>query len=381
MEDNQQNKPASLTRQKFIKKAAIAAVAGTSAWIAGCKDEQKSSNGPAIQSRKTYRWNMVTTWPPNFPVLGEGCNALAKFVEEASEGQMKINVYGGGELIPALEVFDAVSSGTAEMGHAGSYYWAGKAEATQLFSTIPFGMNAQEMNSWMLFGGGVDLWRELYSQFNLHPFLAGNTGVQMAGWFNREINSLADFKGLKMRIPGLGGKVLSQVGGTAINLPGGDLYTSLERGVIDATEWIGPYHDYLMGFHEIAKYYYAPGWHEPGSTLELIINKQKFDALPNNLQRILEAATLRLNMLSLAEFDKQNAIYMEKIKSETKVEVRFLPLDVLDGLRNATKEIVQDLIERDSFSSKVYESFSQYKKRMDDWMNYTEKAYYNLISV
>ena len=358
----------------------MATVAGTSALVASCRKESSGGSGPAIQNRKTYRWNMVTTWPPNFPVLGDGCNALAKFVEEASEGQMKINVYGGGELIPALEVFDAVSTGTAELGHAGSYYWAGKAEATQLFSTIPFGMNAQEMNSWMLFGGGVDLWRELYAGFNLIPFLAGNTGVQMAGWFNREINSLADFKGLKMRIPGLGGKVLTQVGGTAINLPGGDLYTSLERGVIDATEWIGPYHDYLMGFHEIAKYYYAPGWHEPGSTLEMIVNKQKFDALPNNLQRILEAAATRLNMLSLAEFDKQNAIYMEKIKAETKVEVRFLPQDVMDGLRSATRDIVQDLISRDAFSARVYESFIQFKGRADDWMNYTEKAYYNLIS-
>ncbi|MEW6429727.1 MAG: TRAP transporter substrate-binding protein, partial [Thermodesulfobacteriota bacterium] len=230
-----------------------------------------------------FRWRMVTAWPPGFPVLQTGAERFAKRVGELSSGRLTIQVFAGGELVPPLGVFDAVSGGAAQCGHSAAYYWAGKSVASQWFTSVPFGLNAQGMNSWLLSGGGLQLWEEIYAPFQLVPRPCGNTGVQMGGWFNREIRTLDDFKGLKMRIPGLGGKVLARAGGSVVLLPAAEIYTSLERGVIDASEWVGPAHDLRMGFHKVAKYYYGPGWHEPGSVLEVIFNKKAWEELPPEL--------------------------------------------------------------------------------------------------
>jgi TRAP-type mannitol/chloroaromatic compound transport system substrate-binding protein len=224
--------------------------------------------GNASAAKAQYKWKMVTTWPKNFPGLGTAANKLAYLIGEMSGGRIQVKVYGAKELVPAFEIFDAVSKGTAEMGHGAAYYWKGKSEAAQFFTTVPFGLTAQEVNAWMYYGDGLNLWKELYSQFNLVGVPAGNTGVQMGGWFNKEINSLADLKGLKMRIPGLGGEILKRLGGTPVNLPGGELFTALQSGAIDATEWIGPYNDLAFGLFKAAKYYYYPGFHEPGTILE-----------------------------------------------------------------------------------------------------------------
>jgi len=220
--------------------------------LSSCGDTSKIE-GPAIQTKKKYEWKMVTTWPASFPVLAEGCQRFSQLVDQMSNGQLKIKVYGAGELIPAYEVFEAVSGGAAEMGSGASYYWAGRNPATQIFTTVPFGMNAQQMNAWLYHDRGLELWQSLYADFGVIPFPGGNTGVQMAGWFNRKIEKFSDFKGLKMRIPGLGGQILEKSGATPVLLPPGEIYTNLERGVIDAAEWIGPYHDYLMGLHQISK--------------------------------------------------------------------------------------------------------------------------------
>ncbi|HRX29236.1 MAG TPA: TRAP transporter substrate-binding protein DctP [Saprospiraceae bacterium] len=364
-----------LSRKEFIKNTALA----TGALMAfhSCKNESAEIESPNIISKKHYEWKMVTTWPPNFPVLGEGCVAFAQWVEAMSGGRMKIKVYGGGELIPALQAFEAVNSGAVEIANGASYYWAGINPATQFFTTVPFGMNAQQVNAWLYQGGGLDLWTELYAEYNLKPFPGGNTGVQMAGWFNKEIKSIEDFKGLKMRIPGLGGKVLNEVGGTAVLSAGSEIYTNLERGVIDATEWIGPYHDYKMGFQNIAKYYYAPGWHEPGSNLEFMFNKREFDKLPLDLQTILEVCAAKLNLMVLSEFEAKNNIYLQKIKDESPAEVKILPKDVLNHLKNATDTVLRELIERDRFSRKVFESYSKFKTNIMNWSNISERLYYN----
>ncbi|MEL6987322.1 MAG: TRAP transporter substrate-binding protein, partial [Bacteroidota bacterium] len=264
-----------------------------------CKNEISSTPSDLAGNTKEYEWKMVTTWPPNFPVLGQGCNLFAQWVKEMSNGKLDIKVYGSGELIPALEVFYAVSSGTAEIGNGVSYYWAGNSPATQFFASIPFGMNAQQMMAWIEGGEGKQLWHELYDKYNLLPFPSGNTGVQMGGWFNKSIDSIEDLKGLKMRIPGIGGKVLEKAGGTAVLSAGSEIFTNLERGVIDATEWIGPYHDYKMGFHNITKYYYYPGWHEAGTILETIVNKEAYNALPKSLQSIIEAACAKQYIYTL----------------------------------------------------------------------------------
>ena len=191
-------------------------------------------------AKAEHRWKLVTTWPKNFPGMGTGANKLAELIGQMSGGRIEVKVYGAGELVPAFEIFDAVSRGTAEMGHGAAYYWKGKSEAAQFFASVPFGLTAQEMNSWLYYGGGMELWQELYAGFGLVPAAAANTGVQMGGWFNKEINSVDDLKGLKMRIPGLGGEVLRRAGGTPVSLPGGEIFTSLQSGNIDATEWVGP---------------------------------------------------------------------------------------------------------------------------------------------
>ena len=321
---------------------------------------------------------MVTTWPPNFPILGEGCNKFAEWVDQMSGGRLKIRVYGGGELIPALEAFDAVSSGTAQIGHGAAYYWAGKIPAAQFFASVPFGMNAQQVNAWIQSGGGMELWRELYAPFNLIPFLAGNTNAQMGGWFNKEINSIDDIKGLKMRIPGLGGRVFERAGGSAILSAGGEIYTNLERGVIDATEWIGPFHDYKMGFHEIAKYYYSPGWHEAGTALEVFVNTSSFHSLPLDLQGIIEAAAARLNLFMMTELEVKNAEFLAKMRAEG-VDIRDFPAEVLEAFKSITDEVIAEMVEKDPKSAKVYKSFKSFKSLDKDWSTLTEKAFYNSI--
>lgn len=368
----------SISRKSFLKKAAIGTAVGTSIISCGHKEENNDRSA-AIISNKKYKWKMVTTWPPNFPVLGESCNHFAKWVEEMTDGQIKINVYGGGELVPALEIFDAVSGGAAEIGSGASYYWAGRSPATQFFTTVPFGMNAQQMNAWLYSGGGQALWTELYANYNLVPFPGGNTGVQMAGWFNREINTIEDFKGLKMRIPGLGGKVLERAGGSAVLSAGSEIYTNLERGVIDATEWIGPYHDYKMGFHKIAKYYYAPGWHEPGSTLEVFFNKKVYDQLDNRLKEILKTAAYRMNAWTLSEFEAKNNEYMLKLINEENVQLKQFTKDTLDHLKKYTYDILDDIVKVDAASSKIYKSYDSFRKSIRNWASYTEKPYHNLL--
>ncbi len=369
-----------VNRKSFIKKTALGiGLAGLGS--AGClKQTNETQGGSNISSGKRYKWNMVTTWPPNFPIVGEGCNAFADWVSAMSGGRMSIKVFGGGELIPPLETFDAVSSGTAQIGHGAGYYWAGKIPAAQFFASVPFGMNAQQVNAWIMSGGGLELWRELYEPFDLVPFLAGNTNAQMGGWFNKEINSIADLKGLKMRIPGLGGRAFERAGGSAILSAGSEIYTNLERGVIDATEWIGPFHDYKMGFHKIAKYYYSPGWHEAGTALELIVNKTAFDELPADLKEIIETASARLNLHMMTELEVKNSEYLEIIQQEGDLEIRTFPKAVLETLRSNTDQIISELVAKDPASAKVYQSFKSFKAKNKAWSNLTERVFYNEVS-
>ena len=370
----------SSNRRKFVRNLSLGSVAGLTAFSAcSTREDLGKKDVPNINFNKTYRWKMTTTWPPNFPVVGEGCQLMAEWVRKMSGGRLDITVYGGGELIPALEGFDAVSNGAVEMNHGAAYYWAGKVPAAQFFAAVPFGMNAQQMGAWILSGGGAKLWEELYEPYNLLPILCGNTGVQMGGWFNREIKTIDDLKGLTMRIPGLGGKVLAKSGGTPRLVPGGEIYTNLERGVIDATEWIGPLHAYKMGFHKVAKYYYYPGWHEPGPVLEMMINKPKFLALPEDLQEILRTACLRLSRWMMAEFDARNGEYLAKLQQEG-VQLKVFPKEVLEVLRQNTDLVIQELIEKDPESKKVYEAFSAFKQNVGSWMEVSEKVFYEHLN-
>jgi TRAP-type mannitol/chloroaromatic compound transport system substrate-binding protein len=326
---------------------------------------------------KQYHWKMVTSWPKNTPGLGVSAEKIAQIINEMSDGRLQIHVYGANELVPALGVFDAVSSGSVEMGHSGSYFWRGKVPAAQFFTSIPFGMNAQEQNAWLSHGGGLELWREIYAPFNLIPFPAGSTGVQMAGWFNREINSVEDLRGLKMRIPGLAGEVFNAAGGTSVNIPGGELYTSLQTGVIDAAEWVGPENDLAFGFHQIVKYYYYPGWHEPAPTLELMVNKQAFESLPKDLQAIVTSGVRAINQDMLDSYTTNNGRALRELQAQG-VQVKRLPDEVLKRFYEIAQEVYAQQAAKDPQFKKIYESYTAFMKDSAPYQKISEQAYYEV---
>ena len=342
--------------------------------ISGCSGEQESSNS-ADAEYKTYKWRLVTSWPKNYPGLGMAPERIADLVKEMSDGQMQITVYGAGEQVPAFGVFDAVSSGSHQMGHSGGYFWKGKVPAAQFFTSVPFGLTADEINAWVNRGGGLELWREIYEPFNIYPIPAGNTGTQMFGWFNKEINSLEDVKGLKMRIPGIGGEVLKEAGGIPVTLPGGELFTALQTGVIDATEWVGPYNDLTFGFHQAAKYYYYPGWHEPGPMLELLINMDAWNSLPKHLQVIIETATKAVNQDTLDEYLARNNQALTELIEVHGVELRKLPDDVIEEFRVISNEILSDLAKEDEVIGKVYDSYIEFKNNVAEYHKISEDSF------
>jgi TRAP-type mannitol/chloroaromatic compound transport system substrate-binding protein len=373
-----------MKRRDFVKAAGIGAtaVAATVA-LSSCETKEeapKESAAPAVITNKKYEWRMTTTWPPKLPLLQTGAERFAKNVEEMSGGRLVIKVYAGGELAPPLETFQSVSQGTVEAGSGAAYYWAGKMPAAQWFAAVPFGLNAQGINSWFYGGNGLKLWEETYAPFNVVPRPGGNTGVQMGGWFRKEIKTINDFKGLKMRMPGLGGKVIAKAGATPVLLAGGEIFTSLERGVLDATEWVGPMHDLRMGFYKAAKYYYAPGWHEPGTCLELMFNKTAYDGLPKDLQKILDVAAAESNVWMLGEFDAQNGGALQTLISEHKVNVKRFPARVLDKLRVLAEETLEEVASGNAQARKVHEDFKKFKDQVGIWGSISEQSYFDVIA-
>jgi len=344
-------------------------------FVVSCSNASSTSEVIKPSKEEKYNWRLVTSWPKNYPGLGMAPERIADLVEEMSDGQMKITVYGAEEQVPAFGVFDAVSSGSHQMGHSGGYFWKGKVPAAQFFTSVPFGLTADEINAWVNRGGGLELWREIYAPFNIYPIPAGNTGTQMFGWFNKEINSLEDIKGLKMRIPGIGGEVLKEAGGIPVTLPGGELFTALQTGVIDATEWVGPYNDLTFGFHQAAKYYYYPGWHEPGPMLELLINIDAWNSLPNHLQVIIETATKAVNQDMLDEYLAKNNQALTELIEVHGVELRKLPDDVIEEFRKISNKILDDLAKEDEVISKVYDSYLKFKNDVSAYHEISEDAF------
>ncbi len=350
-----------MDRRKFVSALGLG-LGGLA--LAGCekKDCPPTESGVAAAPeaekkapvQQTYEWTMVTTWPKNYPGLGVGANRFAKRVEEMSAGRIKIKVYGAKELVPAFEVFDAVRQGSAEMGHGAAYYWKGKHPATPFFTAVPFG--------------------------NLKPFACGNTGTQMAGWFNKEINSVEDLQGLKMRMPGLAGEVLGKVGATPVQLPGAEVFTSMQTGAIDAADWVGPYNDRSFGLQRVAEYYYYPGWQEPGPTLELTINKQVWDSLPADLQAIIRYAAQSENQDMLDEYTAQNNAALQELVNKHGVKLRRLPDDVLKALKEASDEVIEALVADNSEARKVYESYRKFRDESVEYMAVAEQSYMNVRS-
>jgi TRAP-type mannitol/chloroaromatic compound transport system substrate-binding protein len=330
----------------------------------------------ADRSNQQFEWKLVTTWPKNLPGLGSAGENFARYVTEMSGGRLKVTVYGAGEIVPAFEVFDAVSQGVAEVGHGASYYWKGKIPAAVFYTAVPFGMTAQEMNGWLHYGGGLELWRELYAPFGVVPFAGGSTGVQMAGWFNRELRSAADLKGLKMRIPGLAGEVFNASGGTAVRIAGGEVYTSMQTGVIDAVEWVGPYNDRTLGLNQVADYYYYPGWHEPGAMLEFIVNERAMGQLPEDLKAIVTYATRAANQDMLDEFTARNNESLQSLLADG-TQLRKLPDDVLQVLYDNSKIALEALANSDPIAGKIAASYASFATDVRAYHEISERAYLN----
>ena len=351
--------------------------AALAAAIAACKPAETQTQASASPTKpaQVFKWKMVTTWPKNYPVLGTSPERFAQAVEKMSNGRLQIKVYGASEIVPALEVFDAVSRGTVQMGHGVAYYWKGKVPEAQWFAAVPFGFNAREINGWLHYGGGLELWREVYKPYGIIPFAAGNSGTQMGGWFNKEVNSLADIKGLKMRIPGLGGEIFKRAGGLPVLLPGSEIFTALQTGAIDATEWVGPYNDLAFGLHKAAKYYYSPGWHEPGPILELMVNQKAYDSLPADLQAIVEYGARYANQDMLDEYTARNIEALEKLVNEHKVQLRSFPADVMGEFKRLADELLAEERDRSPLGRKIYESFMKFRTGARAYYKIAEDAY------
>lgn len=334
------------------------------------------------QAQQKFTWKMTSAYAKGAPFYMDGPGSatdLAKRIEAMSNGRLRIQVYGAGELIPALEGFDAVRSGTVEMNHANSYFWTGKTFAAQYFTAVPFGLNFQGVNGWLYDGGGIALWHEVYNPFGMVAFPCGNTGVQMTGWFKKEINSVKDFSGLKMRIPGLAGKVYASLGVDVKLLPGGEIFPALERGVIDAAEFVGPYQDRRLGLQKAAKYYYTTGWHETATVSELLINKAAWEKLPGDLQAIVENACAACNVISEAWCQRTNAEAMEELIKKEGVIARPLPDDVVKSLREATTQVLAEAVAKDPLTKKVHTSYMAFKAKYDSWAGYSEAVYHARI--
>lgn len=334
-----------------------------------------TESSTAAQSEERHSWRMVTSWPPNFPGHGVSVNRLAQRIEQLSGGRIEIQIFAAGELVPAFEVLDAVSRGTIQLGHSAPIYWRGKLPAAQIFGSIPFGMLADEFNAWIYHGGGMELWREAYGAQNVVPFLAGQTGPQMGGWFNREINSVDDLVGLKMRIPGLGGEVMQRAGVLPVNLPGSEIYTALQTGAIDATEWVGPYNDLAFGLHEAASYYYYPGWQEPSGALELLVSAEAYASLSEELQAIIATACMAEADFVFAEFNTRNNQALKALVEEHGVELRRFPDDVLAALKRYSTEVMEELAASDPLIARVYASYTAFAEDIATWMTASRRAH------
>ncbi len=343
--------------------------------LAGC-NEAKEKQVNVAEPAQTFEWKLVTSWPKNFPGLGLGPEKFAEYVNEMSGGRLTVKVYGAGELVPGFEVFDAVSQGTVQMGHSGAYYWKGKMPAAPIFSAIPFGMTATEFNAWLHYGGGLELWQNLYKPFGVVPMAGGNSGAQFAGWFKKEINSIEDLKGLKMRIPGLGGEVLKRAGAIPVTLTGGEIFSSLQSGAIDASEWVGPYNDLAFGFYQAAEFYYSSVWHETGTGLEFLVNEKALKALPKDLQKIVEVAAKAVNEDMLDEYNARNNSALKTLVEKHGVKLREFPKDVLVALKQYSNEVLAEQAAADADFANIWQSYNEFLQSMRQYNDLTLKAYY-----
>jgi len=352
-----------MKRRDFIGSAILGA--GMVAFSACHRAEEKREDGTfTINRKKRVTLKLATSWPAHFPIMGTGVDSFSKRCSELSGGTLEIKVFAKNILVPAMQVFDACSATQIDAFHSGVYYWKGKNSAFSIFGGMPLGLTSEEMITWLKFGGGYPLWRELYGKFNLYPLIGGTTGPQMGGWFKKEIHSLEDLKGLKMRIPGLGGEVMKRLGVNPVLLPAGEIYTSLERGTIDATEWVGPALDSMMGFSKAAPYYYT-GWHEPGSILELTFNKARWEKLSKEHQAIITTASEEMTATMLQEFRYKNAVAFRDLPKN--VQIKTFPKEMMDAAKIALQEVLAEESAKSTDFKRVLASYTAFDKLNKPW--------------
>ncbi|NCO76351.1 MAG: TRAP transporter substrate-binding protein [Cyanobacteria bacterium] len=364
-----------MQRRQFLTNAGISAV--TSATLVSCQSQDKSS--VTANSLPEIKWRMVTSWPKSLDTIFGGAQLVCDRLKEMSGGKFTITPYAAGEIVPGLEVLDTVQNGTVECGHTASYYYIGKNPVLAFATSVPFGLTAEQQNAWLYHGGGLEAMQKVYSEFNIINFPAGNTGAQMGGWFKKEIKSLGDLKGLKMRIPGLGGEVMAKLGVNVQVLPGGEIFLALDRGAIDAAEWVGPYDDEKLGLNKAAQYYYYPGWWEPGPTLDVLVNKSAWEKLPLEYQSMFMAAAkeANVNMLSQYNFLNQQSL-ATLITGGTKLVV--YPQDIITEAQKIATAIYDDNSTKDPNFKAIYEQWKTFKKGIIKWNTINELSYANFMA-
>lgn len=339
--------------------------------LCGCQDSQLNEQNK--HEAQQYQWSLVTSWPQSYPGFGRGSQLFAELVSQMSDGRLTVSVYGAGQRVEALEVFDAVSDGRAQMGHSVSSYWQEKIPGAAIFTSVPFGMNAKNTSAWLNDGGGLELWRKLYAPYGVLPFPGGGSDQQMGGWFNQPIESLDDFQNMRIRIPGLGAKVLQRAGAQTVQISGEALFAALKTGQIDAAEWVGPYNDLALGLHHAAKYYYYPGWQEPGTTLEFLVNQSAFEALPADLQAIVTSAMAVVNSRMLDEYVSRNTQAYQILTQQHDIDVRPFSGGVLKELYLLTEQV---LAEEAKSNEQVSEILDSYQRFSEGLLNYSEVLLY-----
>jgi TRAP-type mannitol/chloroaromatic compound transport system substrate-binding protein len=353
-----------MDRRSFLTRAgAVAGVAGT-------------FPAPAI-AQGVRELKMVTSWPKGLAGLGTSADRLGRAITAITGGRLKVQVFGAGELVSAFEVFDAVSTGVADMYHSAEYYWEKRSPAFNFFAAVPFGFTADEMVAWVHWGGGQELWDELSAGFNIKPLLSTNTGVQMGGWFTKEVTGPESYAGLRYRMPGLGGEVLRRLGAVVVNLPGGEITAALKSRAIDASEWVGPWNDMILGLHKVSKFYYYPGFHEPGTVLGLGINKKLWDGLSAEDRSAIATVANAEYTLSLAEFNANNAKSLEELSQDKSIEIRKFDDALLQALGNASGEVLLDAARKDALTRRTYDSYISFWSRANRWADLAERGYLN----
>jgi TRAP-type mannitol/chloroaromatic compound transport system substrate-binding protein len=363
----------SMKRREFLKGAVGSTIGGAALGL-GCAPGEGEGSAPAVQTRKRVRWRLASSFPLGLDTIFGAAQVLAERVEALSQGEFTIRAHPAGEIVPPLQVLDAVQQGTVQVGHTASYYFTGKNPALAFDTAMPFGLTARQQNAWLYEGGGLELVREVYSDFNIISFPGGNTGTQMGGWFNREVNSVDELKGLKMRIPGLGGEVMNRLGVTVQVLGGGDIYPALERGAIDATEWVGPYDDEKLGFFKVAKYYYYPGWWEPGPNLSMIVNRDAWADLPVVFQEMFASATREANLSMLARYDALNPAALKRLLAEG-VQLRPFSREILEASERTSFELMEEEAAADPLYNKLFTSWKAVREDSTNWFATAEKSF------